>query len=194
MPKKKTATASWTQQQVGRELFTFNQYSAVRDGKDGPVKLYIGNSMLGNYDSLGKAMDRVATIEDERDPAFIYPPILTPIFVFGSNLAGRHGKGAALDARKYYGAIQGQAEGLQNRCYGIPTRDANFSNLTLAQIGKSLETFRHFTMINRQMHFMLTPIGCGLAGYSIEQMWPLVDALDLETNVTLTQSWMDDDD
>ena len=54
-----------------------------------------------------------------------------PIFVFGSNLAGRHGKGAALYAKKHHGAIYGQGYGLQGRSFAIPTKDYNLKTLPL---------------------------------------------------------------
>ena len=66
---------------------------------------------------------------------------MTQIFVFGSNLAGRHGKGAALWARKHHGAIYGQGEGLQGTSYAIPTKDERLNPLTLDQIKNTLTNF-----------------------------------------------------
>jgi hypothetical protein len=96
-----------------------------------------------------------------------------PIFVFGSNLAGRHGKGAALWARNYHGAIYGQGEGLQGNSYAIPTKDRQISSLGLDTISSHVMRFLRFAADHRQLTFHLTPIGCGLAGYTPEQIAPM---------------------
>lgn len=95
------------------------------------------------------------------------------IFVFGSNLAGRHGKGAALYAKKHHGAIQGQGEGLQDRSYGIPTKDEKVKTLPLERIQGYISIFIAFAKDHPELTFRLTPIGCGLAGYSPEQIAPM---------------------
>lgn len=95
------------------------------------------------------------------------------IFTFGSNRAGRHGKGAALWARQHRGAIYGQGEGLQGNSYAIPTKDERLRTLPLDQIAAHVEVFLDFARRNPQMQFELTPIGCGLAGYSPHQIAPM---------------------
>lgn len=97
------------------------------------------------------------------------------IFVFGSNLGGRHGKGAALAAKKYHGAIQGQAEGLQGRSYGIPTKDDGhpLQVLPLDVIVGYVDRFLDFARMRPELRFALTPIGCGHAGYKPEQIAPM---------------------
>lgn len=87
------------------------------------------------------------------------------IFVFGSNLAGRHGKGAALEAKRKHGAIYGQGVGLQGRSYAIPTKDAQLKTLPLEKIKPYVEQFLQFAKDHPQHVFWVTPIGCGLAGY-----------------------------
>jgi len=94
------------------------------------------------------------------------------IFVFGANRAGRHGKGAALFAKTYRGAVVGQGEGLQGHSYGIPTKDENVRTLSLNEIEKHVNTFIEFAINNPSLQFQLTPIGCGLAGYTPEQIAP----------------------
>jgi len=96
-----------------------------------------------------------------------------PIFVFGSNLAGRHGKGAALTAKRYYGAIQGQGIGLQGQSYGIPTKDAFLRVLPISEITKYVDQFLDFSNNHSELEFNVTPIGCGLAGYSYNDIAPL---------------------
>jgi hypothetical protein len=94
------------------------------------------------------------------------------IFVFGSNLAGRHGKGAALAARKQHGAIYGQSEGLQGNSYAIPTKDELLNTLHIDTIDMAVERFLEFAVAHPEMTFNVTPIGCGLAGYKPEQIAP----------------------
>lgn len=99
-----------------------------------------------------------------------------PIFVFGSNTKGRHGKGAALFARHHRGAIYGQAEGLQGQSYGIPTRDGSerrITTLPLDTIGWYVIRFIDFAARHPEMTFEVTRIGCQNAGYCDEQIAPL---------------------
>lgn len=95
------------------------------------------------------------------------------IFVFGSNLAGRHGKGAALHALRHHGAIYGVGEGLQGRSYAIPTKDERLRTMSLDRIARRVETFKTFAAIHPWMTFQLTPIGCGLAGYTPADIAPM---------------------
>jgi hypothetical protein len=95
------------------------------------------------------------------------------IFVFGSNLAGRHGAGAALHARQYCGAIYGVGEGLQGNSYAIPTKDTNINTLPLHEINKYVNVFIKFAKENPSMEFIVTKIGCGLAGYSPKEIAPM---------------------
>lgn len=94
------------------------------------------------------------------------------IFVFGSNLAGRHGRGAAYFARQHHGAIYGQGEGLQGDSYAIPTKDAALRTLSLVTIKQHVETFLAFARQSDCL-FTVTRIGCGLAGYSDVQIAPM---------------------
>lgn len=111
------------------------------------------------------------------------------VFVFGSNLAGRHGKGAALYALQYYGAIYGQGIGRQGNSYAVPTKDYVLKVLTLDAIGRHLADFINYAKENSDDTFMLTPIGTGLAGYSREQIYSLLKQLDVPSNVLFTKEW-----
>lgn len=97
---------------------------------------------------------------------------MSPVFVFGSNLAGRHGKGAALFARQYRGAIYGVGVGRQGDSYGIPTKDAKLKTLPLWAIQGEVGVFLRYAEANPHERFELTPIGCGLAGYKPEEIAP----------------------
>lgn len=96
-----------------------------------------------------------------------------PVFVFGSNLAGRHGKGAALFARQQRGAIYGRGQGRQGNSYAIPTKDEHLRTLPLSVIHYQVEVFLTYADNHREERFQLTPIGCGLAGYSHGDIAPM---------------------
>lgn len=99
----------------------------------------------------------------------------TTIFVFGSNLAGRHGKGAALEARKRWGAEPGTGIGRTGNAYAIPTKDANLRTLPLAFIGDHARVFLKYAELHPELEFYVTRVGCGLAGYTEEQIKPLFE-------------------
>lgn len=92
------------------------------------------------------------------------------IFVFGSNLAGRHGAGAAKFAFDRCGAVYGVGFGPQGFCYAIPTKDRAIKTLPLADIMDYFTLFLEYVGNNPDKVFFLTPIGCGLAGYKTENM------------------------
>ncbi len=92
------------------------------------------------------------------------------VFVFGSNLAGRHGKGSALVARRDHGARIGVGVGLTGRSYAIPTKSAKLRVLPLGQIARHVRDFIDFARHHTEMEFSIVKIGCGLAGYRPEQI------------------------
>lgn len=95
------------------------------------------------------------------------------IFVFGSNQSGRHGKGAAKTALGW-GATWGQAEGLQGRTYGIPTKNFSITEtLELYEIKQYVDRFIQFAKENPTFKFLVTEVGCGLAGLNTEDVAPL---------------------
>ena len=112
-----------------------------------------------------------------------------PIFVFGSNLAGRHGKGAALFARNERGAIYGCGVGPQGNSYGIPTKDHALATLPLSEIARYAAGFLAYARAHPDCRFELTPIGCGLAGYRAADIAPLF--ADAPGNVALPQTFTD---
>ena len=95
------------------------------------------------------------------------------IFVFGSNLAGRHGAGAALYAAKNHGAVAGKGGGPMGTCWGIPTKDASLKPRLLGDIAISVERFKTYASKMIHLTFQVTKIGCGLAGFKTEQIGPL---------------------
>ena len=98
------------------------------------------------------------------------------IFVFGSNLAGIHGAGAALAAKRL-GAIQGQGYGPQGQTYAIPTKDSRLTTLSITRIRVHVADFLRYAKENSELYFYITRIGCGLAGYKDSQIAPLFKRL-----------------
>lgn len=90
------------------------------------------------------------------------------IFVFGSNLQGSHGGGAAAIAAKKFGAIWGQGVGLQGQSYAIPTMHGG-----VAEIKPYIDEFIEFAKQTPNLIFLVTRIGCGIAGFTEEEMAPL---------------------
>ncbi len=102
------------------------------------------------------------------------------IFVFGSNLAGIHGAGAALYAFKNKGAIYGRGEGFQGQSYALPTKDYYIRTLPLTAIEQNVGSFIRCAqdympggIVRHGLTFAVTKIGCGLAGYTEDQIKPL---------------------
>ena len=108
----------------------------------------------------------------------ITPNIITKlkdneIFIFGSNLSGRHGKGAAKTALSW-GAKYGQASGIQGKTYGIPTKDASIRRtLSIEEIKPFVDEFIEFAKANPNLIFLVTEIGTGLANHTKENIAPL---------------------
>lgn len=109
------------------------------------------------------------------------------IFVFGSNLAGRHGKGAALEARKNWGAIYGVGWGQQGNSYAIPTKDRQLLTLPLAVIEKHVSDFIEYAISHPGWTFRLTAIGTGLAGYTSADIAPMFK--DAPANVIMPEEF-----
>lgn len=108
------------------------------------------------------------------------------IFVFGSNLHGRHSGGAARVARKKFGAVMGQGVGIQGQSYAIPTMQGGVET-----IRPYVEDFIKLAREWDQTTFYVTRIGCGIAGFTDEEIAPLFDeAYDLY-NVRLPRSFAD---
>ena len=95
------------------------------------------------------------------------------IFVFGSNLSGIHGAGAARFALNKMGAKYGQGIGLQGQSYALPTKGINISFMPLEEVEVHIDAFKDFAMDHPNVEFQVTQVGCGLAGFTKEQIAPL---------------------
>ena len=106
------------------------------------------------------------------------------IFVFGSNLAGMHGGGAAYAAYRKFGAIWGQGVGLQGQSYAIPTMQGGVET-----IKPYVDEFIAFAREHTELTFLVTRIGCGIAGFRDEQIAPLFEDAHQLPNVVLPPNW-----
>lgn len=112
----------------------------------------------------------------------------TTVFVFGSNLAGRHGKGAALTAVQKYGAEYGVGRGRTGDAYALPTKDENLKTLPLSDIKQNYLEFWKYAIDNPEIQFLLTPCGSGLAGYTLDEIKEVSSWITLR-NVWRTGDW-----
>ena len=107
------------------------------------------------------------------------------VFVFGSNLRGWHQGGAAKHAQRYFGAVWGQGVGLQGQSYAIPTMQGGVDT-----IKPYVDEFIKFAKQHKELSFLVTRIGCGIAGFTDGQIAPLFKkALEVE-NILLPGSFM----
>ena len=106
------------------------------------------------------------------------------VFVFGSNLAGAHGGGAALIAYRKFGAIWGQGVGLQRQSYGIPTMQGGVET-----IKPYVDEFIEFAKSRPDLTFLVTRIGGGIAGFSNEEISPLFEKAHDVENIVLPLGW-----
>jgi len=122
---------------------------------------------------------------------------MADIFVFGSNLMGIHKKGADLTALEKHGAILGQGIGLQGTSYAIPTKETPRRSLDLISINKFVADFLSYASYTPEHTYMVTPIGCGLAGWRPKHIAPMFYRVFNLKNVKLPKefvpylSWME---
>lgn len=109
------------------------------------------------------------------------------VFVFGSNREGVHGKGAALHARQWCGAISGVGEGRRGNSYAIPTKASPYVPLSLADISRHVDRFLEHAGKASSDTFMVTRVGCGLAGFGDDEIAPLFN--DAPRNCILPGVW-----
>lgn len=97
-------------------------------------------------------------------------------FVFGANEAGVHGAGAARFAMQAFGAQRGVGIGPTGRCYALPTKDRSIRTLPIDRIAEHVADFIEYATRHPEQRFLLTAVGCGLAGYAPEEIAPLFAA------------------
>lgn len=109
------------------------------------------------------------------------------VFVFGSNEAGRHGRGAAAYAKNNWGAIQGKGFGHHGNSFALPTKDRDLKVLPLDVIADYADGLSVYAKNNPDLYFQVTRLGCGLAGYKNEDIAPLFE--NAPSNVLLPGLW-----
>ena len=133
----------------------------------------------------GRKQEKSQTVElDENGMAKYTPKFITglaedEVFVFGSNLAGMHGGGAAATAHRCFGAVWGKGVGLYGQSYAIPTMQGGVET-----IKPYVDDFIAFAQEHSELRFLVTRVGCGIAGFKDEDIAPLfVGALNQENIV-----------
>lgn len=126
-------------------------------------------------------------MKDKRiSPRWINSLEKNEIFVFGSNLQGMHGGGAARVALEQFGAVWGQGTGLQGQSYAIPTMHGGID-----VIAPYVNDFIAFAKEHPELKFLVTEIGCGIAGFRASEMAPLFkEALKME-NIYLPERFIE---
>ena len=109
------------------------------------------------------------------------------VFCFGSNLMGVHGAGAARYAMEHHGAVYGRGIGFQGDSYAIPTKDDRIQTLPLERVRDHVTVFLGAAKRNPETTFHVTQIGCGLAGFTPEQIAPLF--ADAPRNCKFSTAW-----
>jgi hypothetical protein len=108
------------------------------------------------------------------------------VFVFGSNLAGVHGAGAAKQAVEY-GAKYGMGVGMTGRAYAIPTKNEDINTMPVVEIASYIDGFVKFTNAHPGVKFFVTRVGCGLAGHKDDDIAPLFKGC--SDNCNLPDQW-----
>ena len=111
------------------------------------------------------------------------------IFVFGSNLGGIHGAGAARLALLRWGAIFGRGVGIAGQTYAIPTKDEKIDTLPIDTIRIYVDEFIEYAKNHPELIFLVTKIGCGLAGYNVGDISPLFQSAIGVDNIILPQEF-----
>ena len=109
------------------------------------------------------------------------------VFVFGSNRTGIHGGGAAKTAHREYGIPWHFGEGMRGRAYALPTKDDHIRSLPMHAVAEHVRTFLDFARSRPDLTFAVTRVGCGLAGFTDEQIAPLF--LHAPSNCELPEGW-----
>ena len=126
-------------------------------------------------------------MKDKFTPNYIASLEDNEVFVFGSNLDGFHLGGAARIAKEYFGAVWGQGVGLQGKSYAIPTMQGGVETIT-----PYVDEFLSFAQQHKELQFLVTRIGCGIAGFKDYEIAPLFkNAIGME-NICLPKEFVED--
>ena len=135
-----------------------------------------------------KKIEQVKLEQDSRvSPDMIRNLNAQEIFVFGSNLQGMHGGGAARVAVSKFGAIMGQGVGIQGQSYAIPTMQGGVET-----IQPYVDEFIEFAKAHSEYKFLVTRIGCGIAGFTDSEVAPLFKEVLTVENIYLPESFLNE--
>lgn len=115
------------------------------------------------------------------------PKAFPMVFVFGSNLAGVHGAGAAKAALERHGAKYGVSIGHHGNSYALPTKDENIRTLPMSNVEVHVATFIDYARRNPDLLFQVTQVGCGLAGLQSQDIAPMF--IDAPSNCLFDEAW-----
>jgi hypothetical protein len=135
-------------------------------------------------DSAESRMKKAYGQQKRTTPEFITSLEPNEIFVFGSNLRGMHGGGAAYIAYRKFGAIMGKGVGLQGQSYAIPTMQGGVET-----IRPYVDEFIEFAKQHPELTFLVTRIGCGIAGFTDDEISPLFEKAHDVENIVLPPNW-----
>lgn len=164
---------------IDREMVEVRGYSMAEERISMQAPMPMEDSMSATLENKYKDMEKKRVT-----PEFITSLAPNEIFVFGSNLRGMHGGGAAYVALRKFGAVMGQGVGLQGQSYAIPTMQGGVET-----IRPYVDDFIDFAKNNPNLTFLVTRIGCGIAGFRDEQIAPLFAAAHELDNVVLPEGW-----
>ena len=147
----------------------------------------VAMSIDSDYSSNIKCDMKAINKEGRVTPDFITSLKPNEVFVFGSNLAGMHGGGAARIAHLYFGAVMGNGDGIQGQSYAIPTMQGGVDT-----IRPYVDKFIAYAKQHSYQHFLVTRIGCGIAGFSPDEIAPLfAEAAEVE-NISLPKDFWEE--
>lgn len=115
------------------------------------------------------------------------------IIVVGTNLGGRHFGGAARFAADFFGLAEGVGVGRSGRSYGFPTLNEDFTKRTLPQIRDSVIDLYEYAKQNPQKTFLVTKVGCGIAGFTTEEIRDCLVDYDKPENVVLPKEFSEEE-
>ena len=155
----------------------------------GSISACDGAAMSMDFDYSPNAQYNMKTINKEGrvTPDFITSLKPNEVFVFGSNLAGMHGGGAARIAHLYFGAVMGNGDGIQGQSYAIPTMQGGVDT-----IRPYVDKFIAYAKQHPDQHFLVTRIGCGIAGFSPDEIAPLFAEAAAVANISLPDDFWEE--
>ena len=126
---------------------------------------------------------------DKLTPEIITELKHNEIFVFGSNTKGLHAGGAAYYANRFFGAVWGVSDGVTGNTYAIPTCTPEIEKVGVNELKSSIDRFIQYATENPALNFLVTPIGCGIAGWSVDEVEPMFESAKSLPNVLLPESF-----